>query len=100
MSTLLKQRVSKTAASQRVNLRVHPKLKRLLLEAAETQHLPLTDFMLNAARTAAEVTMADRTVFALEAGKWRELYEALDKEPCEIPALRSLFRGKSVFQGR
>lgn len=100
VSTVTKARpsVRKSAASQRVNLRVAPQLKQLLIDAAEMQRIPLSDFMLKAARTAAEVTMADQTRFVLTSAKWREFNAALDEPPRDIPALRRLFTGKSVFQ--
>ncbi|MGZ8940373.1 MAG: type II toxin-antitoxin system TacA family antitoxin [Limisphaerales bacterium] len=83
-----------------MNLRVTPQLKRLLVKAAEMQDLQLTDFMLNAARTAAEVAIADRTQFVLPPGKWRAFNAALDEPPREIPTLRELFSEKSLFQDR
>ena len=54
--------------------------------------------MVNASQTAAETTMADRTLFILPAEKWREFNAALDAPAREIPALRKLFTKRPVFK--
>jgi uncharacterized protein (DUF1778 family) len=87
-------------ASARLNLRIDPQLKVMLSKAAAAKDLELTEFMLNASRVAAEIALADRTRFSLPASKWRKFNAALDARPREIPALRRLFREKSIFVGQ
>ena len=71
----------------------------MLVQAANLQHVPLTEFMLNSSRIAAEMALGDRTRFILSPEKWREFNTALDAPPRKIAGLRKLFAGKSAFEG-
>jgi uncharacterized protein (DUF1778 family) len=100
VSTTIQSRSSKPRrlVSARVNLRISPEVKAALMQAAKLQRIKLTEFMVNASQTAAETTMADRTLFILPAEKWREFNAALDAPAREIPALRKLFTKRPVFK--
>ena len=102
VSTILKRTraAGKRRASDRVNLRIDPELKLLLVKAAEAQDLELTDFMLNASRVAAEVALANRTRFGLSPSQWRDFNASLDAPPRDIAALRRLFAERPVFEPR
>jgi uncharacterized protein (DUF1778 family) len=84
--------------SARVNLRIDPKVKALLMKAAGLQRVKLTEFMLGASRSAAEATLAERSRFVLSPRRWREFNAALDAAPREITALRKLFSESSVLE--
>ena len=101
MSTTIQRRSVKPrrAGSARVNLRIHPAVKAALLKAAGLQRVKLTEFMVKSSQAAAEAAMAERTQFVLPADKWRKFNAALDAPPRRIPALRKLFRERSVFEG-
>ena len=89
----------RAGAANRVNLRVAPQVKALLVQAAHLRNVKLTEFMVSASQTAAEAALAERTQFVLPPEKWREFNAALDAAPREIPALRKLFSERSVFEG-
>jgi uncharacterized protein (DUF1778 family) len=67
------------------------RVKAMLVRAATSQRLELTEFMVKASQAAAETALADRTRFVLSADKWREFNAALDAPARQIPALRRLF---------
>ncbi len=98
VSTIVKGRSTRLrqSTSVRVNLRVDPKVKSVLLQAAKLQRVNLTEFMIRASQAAAEAALTDRTRWVLSPEEWREFNAALDARPKEIPALRKLF-GESPF---
>lgn len=78
-------------ASARVNLRIDPRVKAVLVRAARLQQLKLTEFMVKSSRAAAEAALAERTRFVLPSDKWQEFNSALEAPARQIPALRKLF---------
>jgi uncharacterized protein (DUF1778 family) len=74
-----------------LNLRIKPELRGLIDRAAEIQGKNRTDFVLTAARTAAEDTLLNRTVFALHPKAYAEFVSRLDSPANPNPRLlRSL----------
>lgn len=100
MSATIKDRPPKQqqGASDRVNLRVDPKVKSVLVQAAKLRQVKLTEFMIKASQVAAETALAEQTRFFMPPEKWRKFNEALDSPPKEIQALRKLFAEPSVFR--
>jgi uncharacterized protein (DUF1778 family) len=100
VSTDSKAKKSRQAhsASARINLRVNPRQKAVILQAAKIQKLKLTEFVLNSSQAAAEEVLTERSRFILASEKWRQFNDALDAPPREIPALRKLFNEPSVFK--
>ncbi len=98
VSTTLRVRPNvRPRGSTRINLRIRPEIKAMLVQAARLQQMRLTEFMIKSSQAAAEMALADRTRFVLPAEKWREFNAALDSPPREIPALRKLFAGRAIF---
>jgi len=64
-----------------LNLRIKPDLRGLIDRAAQLAGKNRTDFVLDAARRAAEDALLDRTVFALNAKAYREFLARLDAPP-------------------
>lgn len=89
---------ARSNASGRINLRVQPQTKAKLLQAARLQKVKLTEFMIEAAEAAAELALAERTRFVLSPDKWQQFNAELDRPPRELPALRRLLRGPSIFE--
>ena len=79
-------------------MRVDPKVKTVLAQAARLKQVKLTEFMIKASQAAAEIALAERTRFILSPQKWREFTAALDAPAREIPALRKLLGEPSVFK--
>lgn len=75
-------------ASQRVparrealNLRIQPQVRELIDRAAELAGKNRTDFVLEAARRAAEDTLLDRTLFTVSPKAYRQFLALLDAPP-------------------
>jgi uncharacterized protein (DUF1778 family) len=70
-----------TAKREALNIRIKPQVRELIDRAAELAGKNRTDFVLDAARRAAEDTLLDRTVFALSPKAYREFLSRLDAPP-------------------
>ncbi|MGH9589116.1 MAG: DUF1778 domain-containing protein [Terracidiphilus sp.] len=64
-----------------LNLRIKPDLRGLIDRAADLSGKNRTDFVLSAARQAAENTLLDRTVFAVSPKAYAEFVARLDAPP-------------------
>jgi uncharacterized protein (DUF1778 family) len=64
-----------------LNLRIKPELRGLIDRAAELTGKKRTEFVLTAARNAAEDALMDRTIFALDAGAYADFLARLDAPP-------------------
>jgi uncharacterized protein (DUF1778 family) len=71
-----------------LNLRIKPELRGLIDRAAELTGKNRTEFVLNAARHAAEDALLDRTVFAVNAKAYAEFLARLDAPPQPNARLR------------
>ena len=76
-------RVAQREASKReaLNLRIKPQVRELIDRAAELAGKNRTDFVLDAARRAAEDTLLDRTVFTISPRAYRQFLARLDAPP-------------------
>jgi uncharacterized protein (DUF1778 family) len=64
-----------------LNLRIKPQVRELIDQAAELAGKNRTDFVLDAARRAAEDTLLDRTVFTVRPKAYRQFLARLDAPP-------------------
>lgn len=71
-----------------LNLRIKPALRGLIDRAAALSDKNRTDFILDAARRAAEDTLLDRTVFVVDAKAYAEFLARLDAPPRPNARLR------------
>lgn len=71
-----------------LNLRIKPELRGLIDQAAELTGKNRTDFVLTAARHAAEDALMDRTVFAVDAKTYAKFMARLDAPPQPNARLR------------
>jgi len=71
-----------------LNLRIKPELRGLIDRAAELSGKNRTEFVLEAARNAAEDALLDRTVFAVELKAYHEFIVRLDAPPRPNARLR------------
>ncbi len=76
------------ATRNTLNLRIKPELRGLIDRAAELSGKNRTDFVLDAARVAAEDALLDRTVFAVDAKAYAEFVARLDAPPGPNDRLR------------
>jgi uncharacterized protein (DUF1778 family) len=64
-----------------LNVRIQPQLRALIDRAAALAGKNRTDFVLDAARRAAEDTLLDRTVFTVNTKEYRQFLARLDAPP-------------------
>lgn len=79
------------ARDQAINIRVSAEQRHLIDQAARSQHLSRSEFMLGAAFREAENVMLDRVYFRLEPGAFEAFERMLDAPVEPSPALRKLF---------
>lgn len=75
-----------------LNLRIKPELRGLIDRAAEVSGKNRTDFVLGAARQAAEDTLLSRTVFVTSPKAYEEFLARLDVSPRPNSRLRRSLR--------
>lgn len=83
--------------TERIDVRAAPPVKQLLQEAAHACHKNLSEFMLDAAVTAAEQMLAERRQFVLNDTQWQAFQEALDRPVQCKPRLKKLLREPGVL---
>lgn len=72
---------TKTARREALNLRVKPEERGLIDRAATLVGKTRTDFVLEAARHAAEEALLDRTIFAVSPHAYAQFLARLDEPP-------------------
>jgi uncharacterized protein (DUF1778 family) len=85
---------------ERLNIRVSRERKALIAKAAEIERKNISDFVLENAILAAEALVADEANLTLNRKQWNKFLEALDAPPRNIPALRRLLTGPSIFDAQ
>ena len=78
-----------TEKDDRISIRPPPDLKRMLVAAAAVSNISMTDFLLNAARKAAEVVLAESHQITLNQQEWDRFMHLLDNPPPPNAALRA-----------
>ncbi|WP_089173002.1 DUF1778 domain-containing protein [Bosea sp. AS-1] len=82
-----------------INLRVSPEDRRLIDRAATATGKNRSEFMLNAARFAAEEALLDKVLFRVDAKTYDGLTAYLDEPPSADASLRKLMQTPSPWQG-
>ncbi|GAA0311801.1 DUF1778 domain-containing protein [Sphingomonas oligophenolica] len=82
--------ISSTSTAKRdtLNLRIKPEMRGMIDRAAELLGKSRTDFVLDAARRAAEEALLDRTLLRVSAESYAEFVALLDAPPQPSAALR------------
>ena len=83
---------SKADPSDSVNLRIHAEERDLIDRAARSSGKTRTDFILGAARRAAEEELLDRTVFVVGPDAYKKFLALLDAPPRPNERLRRTMR--------
>lgn len=81
-----------------INIRVKPGDRDLIDQAAAAQGKSRTDFMLEAARHAAEDALLDRTLLRVDAATYARFVELLDAPPRPNEGLRKLLLQKAPWE--
>lgn len=74
----------------RITMRIQPAHKALIERAAEIRGLSVTDYLTTVALADAEVTLADRLVFALDAETYDRVVAILERPAQDNPKLLAL----------
>jgi len=83
--------------TEKLDLRISPRVKRTLRAAAAVRHESMGDFVLRSALREAEDVLLERRRFELTAEEWAAFQAALDAPASPSPALERLLREPSVF---
>lgn len=86
--------VSKT---ERIDVRASSAVKLLLQEAARASHKNVSEFLLDAGVTAANLALADRRNFVLNEDQWQAFQAALDRPVQAKPRLKQLLGEPGVL---
>jgi uncharacterized protein (DUF1778 family) len=81
-----------------LNLRIKPEVRGLIDRAAELAGKNRTDFVLDAARRAAEQTILDRTVLTVNPKAYRDFLSRLDAPPQPNERLRRSIRTPAPWE--
>jgi len=81
-----------------LNIRIQPEVRGLIDRAAKLAGKNRTDFVLDAARRAAEDTILDRTVFSVSPQAYREFLARLDAPPVPNKRLRKSMRTPAPWE--
>lgn len=81
-----------TPRRETLNIRIRPDVRGLIDRAAELAGKNRTDFVLDAARRAAEETLLDRTLFVVSPKAYGEFLARLDAPPNPNGRLRKSMR--------
>jgi uncharacterized protein (DUF1778 family) len=90
--------MSKARKRQSLNLRIKPEERGLIDRAAKTLGKNRTDFMLDAARRAAEDALLDRTIFTVSPKAYAEFLARLDAPPQPNERLRRTMRTSAPWE--
>ena len=82
------------ARRETLNLRISAAEHRLIDRAAQSSGKTKTDFILGAARRAAEEALLDRTVLSINSGAYAQFLARLDAPPKPNQRLRRTMRAK------
>ena len=88
---------TRTATRDSLNLRIKPELRGLIDRAAQLAGKNRTDFVLEAARRAAEDALLDRTIFSVSPKAYAEFLKRLDAPPQPNDRLRRTMRAAAPW---
>ncbi|HYW42830.1 MAG TPA: DUF1778 domain-containing protein [Bryobacteraceae bacterium] len=87
-----------TSTREALNIRIKPEVRGLIDRAAELAGKNRTDFVLDAARRAAEDALLDRTLFAVSPKAYREFLARLDAPSQPNERLRKSMRTSAPWE--
>jgi uncharacterized protein (DUF1778 family) len=91
----------KDLKKDRLYLRVSPRQREVISEAAEASQKDLSAFVLEAAIVQAQRVLADRRIFKLDKARWERFNQALDRpvvKPTAKAKLSDLLREPSILE--
>ena len=92
--------VNSVAKRNILNLRIKPEVRSLIDRAAKLQGKNRTDFILDAARNAAEEALLDQALFVVSEDAYAEFVERLDRSPAPNPRLKKTMQTPAPWDER
>jgi uncharacterized protein (DUF1778 family) len=89
---------SEKSGRQTLNIRIQPDIRCLIDRAAELAGRTRTDFVLDAARRAAEDAILDRTLFLVSPQAYRQFLNRLDAPPRPNKRLRKTMQTPAPWE--
>ena len=83
-----------------LNLRIKPEVRGLIDRAAKVRGKNRTDFILDAARSAAEEALLDQALFVVSDEAYAEFVERLDRSPAPNPRLTKTLQTPAPWDKR
>ena len=90
--------ITRPKSREALNLRIKPELRRLIDKAAEIAGRNRTDFVLSAARRAAEDALLDRTAYTVSPQAYAEFLRRLDAPPRPNARLRRALQTSAPWE--
>lgn len=87
-----------TSVRDTLNMRIKPEDRALFDQAARIQGKTRTDFVLDAARRAAEEAMLDRTIVRVGSEAYEDFLRRLDSPPRTNERLKKTMRTKAPWE--
>jgi len=81
-----------------LNLRIKPEVRGLIDRAAKARGKNRTDFILDAARAAAEEALLDQALLAVSPAAYAEFLDRLDRPPAPNPRLRKTLQTPAPWE--
>jgi uncharacterized protein (DUF1778 family) len=91
-------RARESSKRQTLNIRIQPDVRSLIDRAAGLAGRTRTDFVLDAARRAAEDTLLDRTLFTVGPQAYRQFLDRLDAPPQPNERLRKTMQTPAPWE--
>jgi uncharacterized protein (DUF1778 family) len=88
---------SRSARSEKLDLRLTRDAKRALQAAAAAANRSVSEFVLESALACADEALADRRSFSLNSTQWKSFIAALDAPPRPLPDLKRLLKEPGFF---
>ena len=92
--------VNSVAKRDTLNLRIRPEVRSLIDRAAKARGKNRTDFILDAARNAAEEALLDQALSVVSEEAYAEFVERLDRSPAPNPRLKKSKRSTNPILPR
>ena len=92
--------VNSVAKRDTLNLRIRPEVRSLIDRAAKARGKNRTDFILDAARNAAEEALLDQALFVVSEEADTEFVERLDRSPAANPRLKKTMQTPAPWDER
>ena len=83
-----------------LNLRIKPEVRGLIDRAAKVRGKNRTDFILDAARSAAEEALLDQALFIVSDEAYSHFVERLDRSPAPNPRLTKTLQTPALWDKR